>query len=248
VSAAPPTTRCEYCRASVPADARYCLECGEGIRPYELLRGKQTVAVSGEGPAGETVVTRRGPGGGWLIPALLLLVLIGGLAAYALTRSDDNSASGTTGTGAITSTVTTSVTATNGTSPTTQTVTTATNGTGTETTPTDTTSPTDTTAPTDTSTTPGTTPPRPDDWTGTGYTVIVRSFPKDTKTQQDAISYQQGLGLTGSGVLDSNNFPDLRPGWWVVFVGKYSTADAANAAAAKLRGQGQTGAYARKVA
>jgi hypothetical protein len=33
-----------------------------------------------------------------------------------------------------------------------------------------------------------------------------------------------------------------------VFVGKYSTADAANAAAAKLRGQGQTGAYARKVA
>jgi hypothetical protein len=77
----------------------------------------------------------------------------------------------------------------------------------------------------------------------------VQSFPKATKTQQDAIAYQQGLtGVTGSGVLDSDHYPALKPGWWVVYVGTYSTAAEADAAAARLRDQGQTGAYGRKVA
>jgi septal ring-binding cell division protein DamX len=248
VSAAPPTTRCHYCGAEVPSDARYCLECGEGLRPYQLLDPKSGVVRTAED--GTTIVERRGGlGGGLVWLALLAVVALGALAAYELTRSDDHPTAATTAsTPIITSTVTTSVTAT-GTTPTTDTVSTA----GTDTTVTDTTA-TDTTAtdttPTDTGTTEPTTSQaaRPDDWTGTGYTVIVRSFPKATKSQQDAITYQQGLtGVTGSGVLDSDNFPDLKPGWWVVFVGHYATADAANAAAAKLRDQGQTGAYGRKV-
>ncbi len=79
--------------------------------------------------------------------------------------------------------------------------------------------------------------------------MILQSFPKATKTQQDAIAYQQGLtGVTDTGVLDSDSYPDLKPGWWVVFAGKYATADEANAAAATLRTQGHTGAYGRQVA
>jgi hypothetical protein len=79
--------------------------------------------------------------------------------------------------------------------------------------------------------------------------VIVQSFPKDSKTQQDAIAYQQGLaGVTGSGVLDSDHYPDLKPGWWVVFVGQYATADEAETAAARLRSEGHEDAYSRKVA
>ena len=139
----------------------------------------------------------------------------------------------------ITATVTTSVTATG---PATDTL-------ATETTPTDTTAtgttPTDTTATTE----PTTTAAAPDQLDGTGYTVILQSFPKATKTQQDAIAYQQGLtGVTGTGVLDSDSYPDLKPGWWVVFAGKYTTADEANAAAAKLRDQGHDGRVRPKVA
>ena len=231
MSAAPPTTRCSYCGAEVPGDARYCLECGEGIRPYELLDERGAAA-------GTTVVERRGPPGILVWPILLLVVLLGALAAYELTRSDDEpTAARTVSAPLITATVTTSVTATG---PSTDTV-----GSATDTTATDTTA-TDTTATTEPTTT---TAAQPDDWSGTGYTVILQSFPKATKTQQDAIAYQQGLtGVTGSGVLDSDNYPDLKPGWWVVFAGKYTTADAANAAAANLRTQGHAGAYGRLVA
>src|SRR5262249_40095891 len=87
VSSAPPTTRCPYCRAEVPDDARYCLECGEGIRPYQLLDPKgRTVRVAADGT---TIVERRGPPGGLVWPILLLAVVLGALAAYALTRNDD---------------------------------------------------------------------------------------------------------------------------------------------------------------
>jgi hypothetical protein len=247
VSAAPPRARCDYCGADVPGDARYCLECGEGLRPYELLDEKGTpVRTAADGT---TIVERRGPRGIIVWPILLLVVVLGALAAYALTSGDDEqptAATNAVSSPVITSTVTTSVTATG---PATDTVGSATETAATDTAATDTTA-TDTT-PTDTTTTEPTTTTaaRPDDWSGTGYTVIVQSFPKATKTQQDAIAFQQGLtGVTGSGVLDSDNYADLKPGWWVVFVGKYTTADEANAAAAKLRSQGQTGAYGRKVA
>jgi len=246
VSAAPPTARCQYCGAEAPRDARYCLECGEGIRPYELHdEGGAPVRTT---PHGTTVVERRGPRGIVVWPILLLAVVLGALGAYALTRSDgDQTAATTASVPVITSTVTTSVTATG---PSTDTAGSATAPTATETTGTDTTAtsttPTDTTATTEPTTTVA---GQASGWSGTGYTVILQSFPKATKTEQDAIAYQQGLtGVTGTGVLDSDSYPDLKPGWWVVFAGKYTTADAADAAAAQLRSQGHEGAYGRKVA
>jgi SPOR domain len=247
VSAAPPTARCRYCGAEGPPDARYCLECGEGIRPYELLDEQGTPVRTAAG--GATIVERRGPRGIVVWPILLLVVVLGALGAYALTRSDDEPTATTASVPVITSTVTTSVTAT---SPSTDTVgSSATAPTATEPTATDTTAtsttPTETTA---TTTEPTTTPASQTAvWSGTGYTVILQSFPKATKTEQDAIAYQQGLtGVTGTGVLDSDSYPDLKPGWWVVFAGKYTTADEADAAAAQLRSQGHEGAYGRKVA
>ena len=88
MSAAPPAARCSFCGAEVPGDARYCLECGEGLRPYELLDARGApVRTAADG---STIVERRGPSGLLVWPILLLVVVLGALAAYALTRSDDD--------------------------------------------------------------------------------------------------------------------------------------------------------------
>ncbi len=47
-------------------------------------------------------------------------------------------------------------------------------------------------------------------------------------------------------MLFSSDFPDLRPGYYVVFSGQYDGRDAAVAQATKLRGQ-FPGAYARQI-
>ncbi len=49
-----------------------------------------------------------------------------------------------------------------------------------------------------------------------------------------------------AGVLFSSDFPDLRPGYWVVFSGSYPSRSAAIAQATKLRPQ-FPGAYAREI-
>jgi hypothetical protein len=49
------------------------------------------------------------------------------------------------------------------------------------------------------------------------------------------------------GVLLSDNYASLNPGYWVAFSGQYTTEDEAARAAERLRGQEFRGAYARDV-
>jgi len=50
------------------------------------------------------------------------------------------------------------------------------------------------------------------------------------------------------GVLNSNQHPELKRGYWVVFSGRYPHRTEAAAAAARLRKSGRSGASVRQVA
>ncbi len=85
-----------------------------------------------------------------------------------------------------------------------------------------------------------------DDWTGgDGYTVILSSV----RDRAEADSFKSRVQATGrsAGVLVSDNYGSLRPGYYAVFSGTYSTAAAARQAAAGLRAS-YRGAYAQRVA
>lgn len=101
---------------------------------------------------------------------------------------------------------------------------------------------------TDTVTTPATPPPAPaDDWpAGTdAYTVIVRSTPTRTPAARTA----QDLQAAGfdAGVLHSDNYSHLRPGYWVAYSGVYPTISQARAHANALHAAGHGDAYVRFV-
>ena len=50
-----------------------------------------------------------------------------------------------------------------------------------------------------------------------------------------------------AGVLHSNNYSSLNPGYWVVFAGQYDSVDAARNKAEEYQGQGFAQAYPRLV-
>ena len=104
---------------------------------------------------------------------------------------------------------------------------------------------------TGTSTDAGTTPTVPelfpDDWKGSGYTVVVKSLSKAGHAQPEARTFAASLTCK-AGVLDSSNYPALTPSYWVVYCGHYATQAAAVAAVGGLRSAGQADAYVRKVA
>lgn len=78
----------------------------------------------------------------------------------------------------------------------------------------------------------------------TAWTVIVLS----TEDEAGARGRAQELAAGGTqvGVLNSSDYGSLRPGFWVVFSGRYETSEEAQAAAAGLTGTAP-GAYARFV-
>jgi len=85
-----------------------------------------------------------------------------------------------------------------------------------------------------------------DDWTsGDGYTVILSSV-RDRAAADRFKGRVQATGRT-AGVLVSDNYSSLRPGYYAVFSGSYSTASAAKSAAVTLR-RSYPGAYAQRVA
>ena len=208
--AEPETVRCSYCGATSAADAWYCLECGERVRPP---------AEPSETPEGSRRAT---------ILAILALCLIGGgAAAYGLTHREDSRAqrpaTETAGPGDAGTTTT-----------------------GTTTGSTEDTS--STTVPTETgATTAETVPATADDWSGTGFTVILKSLAKADHRQSEARTFADSLDC-GAGVLDSSHFPALTTGYWVVYCGTYASRSAAVAAASARRAAGNSDAYARKVA
>jgi cell division septation protein DedD len=79
------------------------------------------------------------------------------------------------------------------------------------------------------------------------FTVILASLP--SKTDADAkLKAAQAAGITTASILHSDDFPTLRPGYWVVFDGQYGSMDQAKAQAATDAGKpGFTDAYPRFV-
>jgi len=78
-----------------------------------------------------------------------------------------------------------------------------------------------------------------------GWTVALSS----SRHRATAIADAQRMSAAGIqvGVLDSTLHPHLRPGFWVVFSGRYPTKSQALAAASQLINLGQPRAHARLV-
>ncbi len=243
-----PELRCEVCGALLEADQTYCLECGSPtpLAP-RLRRGGRNLAM--------------------LAGALAILGLGAGALAYAVSEDDDGGGA-TVVTAASTATVplvplppetgpTTGALPpdTSFTTPTAPGATVplpgATTGFDTVTGP-----PVIVTAPPPATTTsdPTTTvaPPPPDPATGasdwpagtTAWTAILSSV----RSELDARAAKSRVAGDGqpAGVLPSSDFAELRPGYWVVFSGRYSERSAAIAQATRLRST-FPGAYARRL-
>ena len=228
MSVATPVRACPHCGAANALDARFCLDCGEAIESHEAPP-TGPVAAGGQ----------RGP----LIAVLIGLVLAAGAgAAYLASQDDEESAGGPTRTEPTSSSITggTDTSATDTSATDTSATETDTSATETDTTATE----TDTTA-----TEPTETEAPPDDWpAGTAaYTVILKSVDKSTAERSEAESFAAGVTEGTAGILDSDNYSSLRPGWWVVYTGQYDDAAAARAAAEDLRAS-YPDAYARSVA
>jgi hypothetical protein len=250
----PPEQRCAKCDARLDPDQTYCLECGTAtpLAPPLRRRGRAALIIAG---------------------ALALLGIGAGALAYAVSQDNGERTvtvgsapitSPTSPTGTISPTDTTGTTGTVGTLPTDTTATTptATSPTGTSPLPTDTgittvTSPTTpSTAPTttgETTTEPPTTEPpasgggsTASDWPSgrSGWTAVVAS----AKSRSAAQPAERKLSATGepAGILFSSDFSSLRPGYYVVFSGVFSSRSQAAAQAAKLQSD-FPGAYPRQV-
>jgi hypothetical protein len=78
----------------------------------------------------------------------------------------------------------------------------------------------------------------------TAWTAILSSV----RSEPDARAAKRELIAQGeqAGVLPSDDFADLRPGYWVVFSGIFSDRDQAIARASSLRGE-YPSAYARRL-
>ncbi len=79
-----------------------------------------------------------------------------------------------------------------------------------------------------------------------GWTVVLSS----SRSKATATATATGLIASGLrvGVLNSSQHPNLKPGYWVVFTGRYPHGTEASAAAARLRSSGHPDAHTRQVA
>jgi hypothetical protein len=83
-----------------------------------------------------------------------------------------------------------------------------------------------------------------------GYTVILASVAESQgRSEADAIAQRAtAAGLPGVGVLRSNDYSSLRPGWWAVYSGVYDSESEARAALPRAQSSGFPSAYPRHVA
>jgi type IV secretory pathway VirB10-like protein len=77
------------------------------------------------------------------------------------------------------------------------------------------------------------------------YTVILLSTDQRVGAERKAREVA-AAGLP-AGLLRSNNYPSLRPGYWVVFVGQYDSVEEASRRADRIADQGFPGGYPRYV-
>jgi hypothetical protein len=83
-----------------------------------------------------------------------------------------------------------------------------------------------------------------------GWTIVLVSFPKTTGHDQAYATAARAAkaGLAPVGVLDSDKFASLQPGYYVVFTGVYGGKTDADSSVATARQAGFPGAYSRAVA
>jgi SPOR domain len=77
----------------------------------------------------------------------------------------------------------------------------------------------------------------------TGWTVVLASDTSESDARDKAEDFAAD-GISGVGVLDSDDFPSLRGGFWVVFAGQY---DSQSEAADALDGIDARDAYIRRI-
>ena len=211
---------CPRCGAPHAERQEYCLECGSRL---PVRAG--VLAVLG-------AAWRRRLGwypGDWVWPALLALVIAGVAGtASALWLADRSSASGQTL--VATSPAASSVQPTQ-------------------------TAPEPTTAPATTPTTAAPPPPprpKPNQlitWPAgrSGWTLVLDSLPSHSSVAFGEARQALRKGLKRVGVLDSNRFSSLHPGYFVVFAGIYDSQAEAQSALLDAHEHGYRAAYPRQI-
>ena len=209
--------RCPRCTAAAEPGQEYCLECG--------LRLSSAPAAAAT-PAGAPPPAARG----WLGPAFLALVVAAAGAAAAVALSSDSQASESivvaTG-GNLTVTETSTLPTAPEPTPTTKTTRTA----------------------------PATTRPRPTvsafaTWPRPrrGWTIVLLSLPQTggrDAADAKADEARKG-GLRRVGVLNSNRYASLHPGYYVIFTGIFETETEAVSALQRARAVFRS-AYQREI-
>jgi hypothetical protein len=217
---------CPRCGAATEPGQEYCLECGTRV------------------PAGRSVLTTVGRAwrrrlrwypGDWLpiVLALLVIAALATAAAVYAARGEEEAAPGRT----VVATSPPDVTGTAG-------------GTGpTETEPVASV-PTQVT-PTATRPTDGPGPGAPVEWPADqdGFTVVLASMPVSGGREPALRNARSAIrsGLKEVGVLDSEAFASLHPGYYVVFAGVYANLQEAQNAVPDARDAGFANAYAREI-
>jgi hypothetical protein len=196
-----PPEACPFCSALAEPDQEYCLECGERIVP---LRRPSPLGRAWERRFG------RYPGD-WLVASALLLLVAAGSAAAGIAVGGDTTTSAGTKTIVATSPVVTAP-------------------------------PAPRAATTTTTAAPQPKPnpkPKPKargpiEWPArNGFTVVLASIPARGNGRDDADAKAKlalDKGLRDVGVLVSDRFSSLHPGYYVVFAGVYDSLEEAQRA------------------
>jgi hypothetical protein len=215
---------CPSCGASTEPGQEYCLECGARLPERGGL-------LANVGQAWRRRL--RWYPGDWL-PMVLALLVVAALATAAAVYAggeEDDAAPGRT----LVAISPPDVTTTEATTETTATAPVAS-------VPTEVT----TTAPPD-----GAGPGSPVEWPADedGFTVVLSSLPVSNGRDLAMQTARRGLrgGLKEVGVLDSEDFASLHPGFFVVFAGIYPSLEAAENAVGDARDAGFSNAYAREI-
>jgi hypothetical protein len=83
-----------------------------------------------------------------------------------------------------------------------------------------------------------------------GWTIVLVSYPKTTGHDAafSTATRAAKAGLEPVGVLDSDKFASLQPGYFVVFTGVFNSKTTADSSVATARQAGFAGAYSRAIA
>lgn len=212
----PEALECGACGAAIRPGQEYCVECGARIAHRRGPLARARHRWERQG--------RRYPGD-WLWLSLLALGVAAGGATAAIALTGNDARAGETivatdrptqATTAVTSDVAPTATAELPTSP------------------------------------PAPPPPAPKliSWpVGHGFTVVLSSIPTGRAGREEARTKARNAldsGLEQVGILVSDNFASLHPGYYVVFAGVYETLEEAQTAARRLRSRFPA-AYEREI-